>query len=135
MLKIKLLTALLLPALSLSSLAQEKAPLWPNNLSTLKSIPSSKDMEKVELNASINADKNKKLTERSFKQLMDTANPLDANDPIIKEWHYAPWYSGSFVVNDQTYYFGLFLSGMGALLTPDKEKGMFTFHPKSDGKK
>ncbi len=65
---------------------------------------------------------------------MDTAKPLDANDPKIQGWHYAPRYFGNFVVEEETYSFALYLGGMGALLTPDKEKGMFMFEPKPESK-
>lgn len=109
--------------------------LWPSNLSTLKSIPSSDVIEKVELNASLNEGYGSKLDEQSFKKLMDTAKPLDANVPKIQAWQYAPWYSGSFVVKTETYYFGLYFGGMGMLLTPKKEKGMFMFEHKPEVKK
>jgi hypothetical protein len=113
----------------------ERVVLWPSNLSTLKSIPSPDVIEKVELNPSLNQNHGGKLDEQSFKKLMATAKPLHADDPKIKEWHYAPWYSGSFVVKNETYYFGLYLGGMGALLTPQKQKGMFTFEHKLEGEK
>lgn len=109
----------------------EKAEPWPDTLSTLESIPSFDSIAQVVLIASSNGGK---LDEQGFKTLMNTAKPLDANDPIVNHWHYAPWYNGSFVVKEETYRFALYLGGMGVLLTPEKEKGMFRFEYKAESK-
>lgn len=112
----------------------EKPVLWPSKLSTLKTIPSPDIIEKVKFNYKPSFEADGESHEQSFKKFMATAKPLDADDPTIKEWHYAPWYSGSFVIKSETYFFRLFRGGRGELLTPQKEKGMFEFDPTPDTK-
>ncbi|HVF10272.1 MAG TPA: hypothetical protein VNA16_05690, partial [Abditibacteriaceae bacterium] len=129
MLKIKLLVVfslLFLPALA----HQSSASQWPSKLTTLKALPSSESMTMLELNPSLNADHGGRVDEGGFKRLMNTAKPLDASDPIIKGWHYAPGYSGRFFTKEGMYQFSLYLGGLGWLLAPKQGEGMFLFDPK-----
>lgn len=98
-----------------------------NELSTLTTIPSSCVIKNIKFHSSLNRSHGGRLDERKFKILIDTAKPVDAHDPTIRAWHYAPWYRGSFVVKDETYHFTLYLGGLGTLITPKRQKGAFRF--------
>lgn len=103
---------------------QYEASLWRDNIITLESLPPSDSMEKISLSNSLSSDK-LHLNEESFKEIMNKAKPLNANDERVRLWHYASWCSGSFVVKGEFYRFKLYLGGMGVLLTPDNRKGVF----------
>ncbi len=59
-----------------------------------------------------------------FKRLFDRATPIL---PKPDDWHYSPWYRGSFVCNNATFHFDLYLGGRGLLRCPDGRRGLFEF--------
>ncbi len=94
----------------------------------LKAIPQVEDIRDVKLTETLNAGQDgPALTPKQFKHLIESARPITTDDPSIAGWSYAPWYSGTFVTNEGTYKFQLFLGGRGRLTTPAGTTGIFSF--------
>ncbi len=66
-----------------------------------------------------------KLSKEDFRNLFNSATIISPDDEILKKWHYALWYNGSFKTKDGTYKFELFLGGLGFLTNPENEVGAF----------
>lgn len=62
-----------------------------------------------------------------FRQVLETAKPLDAADKSLRTWAYSPSGSGTFKTKDGTYHYQLFLGGRGQLKTPPGDIGMFAY--------
>lgn len=99
----------------------------PAELVTLESIPDAATIRDVKLSRTPRISQGPPLTTGAFVTLMKTATPLSVTDPTVRDWSYAPWYSGSFVSRDGAYSFQLYLSGRGLLVTPSGKRGLFRF--------
>lgn len=95
------------------------------NLASIN-LPKSEEIINVELNEPLNKS-DTKLSEEDIKDLFNNANIISPDDQILKEWHYAPWYSGSFKTKDGTYKFQLYLGDLGFLTNPKNDVGAFKF--------
>jgi hypothetical protein len=60
-----------------------------------------------------------------LKRWWETAVPLQASDPSLAAWSYAPWFGGTFATPEGEYSFEIFFGGRGCLTTPKNETGYF----------
>ncbi len=101
-------------------------------LSTLSELPAADELSQVKLQP-FPSDKSYNLLDaKQFVALWRTAKPIAADDKMLRDWQYAPWYNGSFQTPKGRYSFGLYLGGLGSLSTPDGKRGMFqmkTYQP------
>ena len=101
-------------------------------LSTLSELPAADELTQVKLQP-FHSDKSYNILDaKQFVALWRTAKPVAADDKLLRDWQYAPWYSGSFQTPKGRYSFGLYLGGLGSLSTPDGKRGMFqmkTYQP------
>jgi len=101
-------------------------------LSTLSELPAADELSQVKLQPFPSDKSYNMLDEKQFVALWRTAKPVAADDKLLHDWQYAPWYSGSFQTPKGRYSFGLYLGGLGSLSTPDGKRGMFqmkTYQP------
>jgi hypothetical protein len=98
-------------------------------LVTLDRLPAGASIRDIRLIGDLNASQGGTLTPDAFRHLLDRAELVDAADPSIQQWAYAPWYRGSFASSDGTYHFQLYLGGRGRLPTPHGTCGLFQFPP------
>lgn len=115
-------TGATLSNLNLSSISLAKG-LRP--LSTLSELPAADELSQVKLQPFSSHKSYNMLDEKEFVALWHTAKPVAANDKLLREWHYAPWYDGSFQTPQGRYSVALYLGGLGSLSTPDGKRGMF----------
>ena len=93
----------------------------------LKKLPSSKDVSEINIqNSFLQTVQN--LTPENFLILLDNATPLDPNDKIIMNWHYAPWKNVSFLTSEGRFNMTLYLGGLGFLRVPNGNEGPFKFN-------
>lgn len=69
------------------------------------------------------------LTERDFLAGLAGARLISPKDPLLSEWNYSPWYSGSFSTPAGLHRFELYLGGLGCLTLPDGRCGYFLLGP------
>lgn len=98
-------------------------------LVTFDSFPSSNEIIEIELFPDIN--QGQELNSELFKELIDSVIIISTEDPILQEWHYAPWYKGSFRTEGSIYNFILYLGGLGVLKTLEDLKGAFMLNLKT----
>lgn len=55
------------------------------------------------------------LKDEDFKKIVKTAKIIDNNEYRLQNWHYVPWHSGFFNVQDKHYSFDLYLGGLGRI--------------------
>lgn len=94
-------------------------------LSTLASLPKSSEISELQLVPFMNRES--LLSPERFKALLDTARIVDKDAKMLRQWHYAPWYRGSFKTHQGRYCFQLFMGGLGLLEDPEGRVGAFTF--------
>ena len=75
------------------------------------------------------------LTAAEFRKLWISAQLIDKNDPLIKNWNYSPWCDGRFQSGDKVYDFDVYLGGLGLLQLPTGQSGYFLLDLKSLGRK
>jgi hypothetical protein len=112
-----------------SILAHSQGSKIDSTLITLDSIPRSFEIIDIELIPYSNQEL--ELNPELFKGLIDSAVVISAEDPILQEWHYAPWYNGSFKTEKGVYNFILYLGGLGILETPEDLRGAFMLNVKT----
>lgn len=101
-------------------------------LSTLTELPAADELSQVKLQPFPSDKSYNILDEKQFVALWRTAKSVAADDKMLRDWQYAPWYNGSFQTSKGRYSFALFLGGLGSLSTPDGKRGMFqmkTYQP------
>lgn len=72
---------------------------------------------------------NEALDQKRFFKLWKSAEPITYNNPLISNWHYAPWCELSFMTAEGKYRLHLFLGGLGILTLPDERQGYITLKP------
>lgn len=55
------------------------------------------------------------LSSEQFVARLQTASVIAPDDPLLRDWNYAPWVSGSFTHDGQAFEVTVFLGGLGHL--------------------
>lgn len=70
-----------------------------------------------------------RITRDDIERLLATARPLAPDDPMVDEWHYAPWCAASFRNEQGRWSVTFFLGGLAFIADEQGKKAVFLFEP------
>lgn len=69
------------------------------------------------------------IAPEQFSTWIKNANALKPQDPLLQQWHFAPWAHITFTSAEQEWKAEIFLGGLGFLTNANNQTGAFRFTP------
>ena len=100
------------------------------SLSTLAEIPDSTDASDLTLQPGVNADwafrrDGIDVDANLVHRILESASIIDADDPRIHQWHFAPWFDATMTADDRQWEVHVYLGGLAVLESSGKRGVIF----------